>query len=300
LLYEVTPNGATTNVLVHHYDYRGSTVALTDGSGNITDRVSYSPYGSITARSGSTDTPFLFNGNYGVQTEANGLLNMRARFYNPTICRFMNPDPSGFHGGLNRYAHVRGNPVSMTDPFGLCAETPYQDVSRSELIQYSEIQSILENEALNEDRKGIQSRDFDLFALVLVGTQPLTEFGVGEAAENAPVVIGEPTSTQLEFAFARGAAVQTPGLTQAGELFVRVGATEESTIVTSGSYAMPESTFNAIGRNPSALKDALDLPGSPPKYFRYFSPRAGTPIQRGIVPGGQYGGQGGYDEVIFP
>jgi len=62
----------------------------------------------------------LFNGRYGVQTDPNGLLYMRARYYNPYICRFINPDPVGFAGGLNWYAYADGNPVNYLDPFGLC------------------------------------------------------------------------------------------------------------------------------------------------------------------------------------
>ncbi len=119
LLYEVTETASSTNTLTYHFDYRGSTVALTDGNGSVTDRVEYSPYATITFRSGTNDTPFLFNGRYGVQTDANGLLHMRARYYNPFLCRFVNADPSGFGGGLNHYAYADGNPVSMIDPFGL-------------------------------------------------------------------------------------------------------------------------------------------------------------------------------------
>ncbi len=37
-------------------------------------------------------------------------------------------------------------------------------------------------------------------------------------------VAAETTAAQLEFPFARGASVQTPGVTTAGETFVRVGA----------------------------------------------------------------------------
>ena len=121
LLYEVneTAGGVETSTRTYHYDYRGSTVALTDGNGNVTARIEYSPYGTTTYRTGNTDTPFLFNGRYGVQTDANGLLYMRARYYNPYLCRFLNPDPSGFTGGLNFYAYADGNPVSLIDPFGL-------------------------------------------------------------------------------------------------------------------------------------------------------------------------------------
>ena len=118
LLYEVAQTATKTNVLVHHYDYRGSTVAMTDGGGNVTDRVAYSPYGGITSRTGTNDTPFLYNGSYGVQTDANGLLYMRARYYNPAICRFVNPDPLEFLGGLNFYTFAKGNSISKIDPSG--------------------------------------------------------------------------------------------------------------------------------------------------------------------------------------
>ena len=44
---------------------------------------------------------------------------MRARYYNPYISRFLNPDASGFGGGLNFYLFCGDNPVSEEDPFGL-------------------------------------------------------------------------------------------------------------------------------------------------------------------------------------
>jgi hypothetical protein len=52
-------------------------------------------------------------------TDPNGLLYMRARYYNPYLCRFINPDPMGFAGGLNWYCYADGNPISNVDPFGL-------------------------------------------------------------------------------------------------------------------------------------------------------------------------------------
>jgi hypothetical protein len=36
--------------------------------------------------------------------------------------RFLNADPSGFSGGSNWFAYANGNPISLSDPFGLCAE----------------------------------------------------------------------------------------------------------------------------------------------------------------------------------
>jgi len=121
LLYEIAETAARTNTRTYTYDYRGSTVALSDDRGNVTDRIEYSAYGLTTYRVGTTDTPFLFNGKYGVQADPNGLLFMRSRFYNPYLCRFINADPSGFSGGLNFYAYANGNPVSLIDPFGFGA-----------------------------------------------------------------------------------------------------------------------------------------------------------------------------------
>jgi RHS repeat-associated protein len=122
LLYETTETASGTTVAYYHFDSRGSTVALTDANGNLTDHVEYSAYGTVTYRVGTNDTPFLYNGRYGVQSDVNGLLYMRARYYNPYLCRFLNPDPSGFAGGLNWYAYAEGNPISEIDPFGLGAK----------------------------------------------------------------------------------------------------------------------------------------------------------------------------------
>jgi RHS repeat-associated protein len=120
LLYEDT-NGST---LSYHFNQVGSTLALTDDSQNVTDKVRYSPFGTITEHTGTSTTPFLFNGAFGVMTDSNGLCYMRARYYNPRLMRFVNADPSGFGGGLNWYAFCSNNPVSNTDPFGLCRQAP--------------------------------------------------------------------------------------------------------------------------------------------------------------------------------
>ncbi len=117
LLYGDTGDG----LQVYHSDSRGSTVAITDGSGNVTDRVVYGDYGEIVSRTGTTATPFFFNGAHGVQTDSNGLCYMRARYYSPETRRFLNADPIGFGGGMNLYGYCGGDPVNGMDPFGLNA-----------------------------------------------------------------------------------------------------------------------------------------------------------------------------------
>jgi RHS repeat-associated protein len=106
----------------YHFDLRGSTVAITNANGKVTDRYQYSAYGEILSSSGNTDTPFLYNGRDGVMTDANGLYYMRARYYNPEIRRFVSQDTLlgvVINGqSLNRYAYCSNNPVNYVDSSG--------------------------------------------------------------------------------------------------------------------------------------------------------------------------------------
>ena len=110
----------------YHFDYRGSTVAITNINGDITDTFKYDTYGKLISRTGSSFVIFGYNGRDGVITDKNGLYYMRARYYSPEMRRFINADI--LHGeisdstSLNRYAYVNGNPVSYVDPFGLSAD----------------------------------------------------------------------------------------------------------------------------------------------------------------------------------
>ncbi len=110
------------NYVAYHYDFRGSTVALTDKNGQVIENIHYSPFGELLTQP-THNTPFLFNGMYGVMTGANGLNYMRARYYSADIRRFVNQDVllGNIADGqsLNRFAFVTGNPVSFVDPFGL-------------------------------------------------------------------------------------------------------------------------------------------------------------------------------------
>ena len=110
------------NLLYYHFNNLGSTQALTTLDGEVADTFEYGPYGELTSAN-KYGVLFLYNGEYGVATDANGLYYMRARYYNPEIKRFINQDvvigevtntPS-----MNRYAYVQGNPISYVDPFGL-------------------------------------------------------------------------------------------------------------------------------------------------------------------------------------
>jgi RHS repeat-associated protein len=116
--------GQANTTKTYHFDQVGSTLARTDDSGKVIGQAEYSAYGLTFWKQGDMATPFLYNGQAGVQTDPNGMLNMRARYYSPYLMRFLNADPSGFSGGPNWFANADGNPISKSDPFGLCATEP--------------------------------------------------------------------------------------------------------------------------------------------------------------------------------
>ncbi|MDB4952314.1 MAG: wapA, partial [Gemmatimonadetes bacterium] len=51
-----------------------------------------------------------------------GQMYMRNRFYDPASGRFTQEDPIGTAGGLNVYGFANGDPVSYSDPYGLCSK----------------------------------------------------------------------------------------------------------------------------------------------------------------------------------
>ena len=128
---------AAGNSHYYHFDPTGHTLALTDASGNVTDKYAYAPYGFTTV-DGATPNPFKYVGRYGVMDDGNGLHYMRARYYSEEIKRFVSLD--GLHGdmvnaqALNRYAYVLGNPVMGVDASGLA----YSDEKQTVIDQAAE------------------------------------------------------------------------------------------------------------------------------------------------------------------
>ena len=123
----------------YHFDSRGSTIAITDESGNITDTFEYNAYGKLINRTGESFVIFGYNGRDGVVTDKNGLIYMRARYYSPEMKRFINADVvSGEISNaitLNRFAYANGNPVSFVDPFGLSPDK--RDGTTESLWEYA-------------------------------------------------------------------------------------------------------------------------------------------------------------------
>ncbi len=138
----------------YHFDYRGSTVAITEINGTITDTFKYNTYGKLIERTGDSFIIFGYNGRDGVITDNNGLIYMRARYYSPDMRRFVNADI--LHGeisdstSLNRYSYVNGNPVSYVDPFGLSPDEG-RGVNTANAGTFNEILNNIKNQKIRND-----------------------------------------------------------------------------------------------------------------------------------------------------
>ncbi|MGH2509488.1 MAG: RHS repeat-associated core domain-containing protein, partial [Ktedonobacteraceae bacterium] len=98
------------------HDALGSTLALTDTVGNVTDTYQYDDWGNLTKRTGTTYNPFLYTGQQ--YDEESGLYFLRARYYQPAAGRFLERDPVGYAAGSNLYSYVGNDPENSVDPSG--------------------------------------------------------------------------------------------------------------------------------------------------------------------------------------
>lgn len=111
-------------------DHLGSITHITDNNGNLLHEYSYDPWGRLRNPStqqvydvGLEPRLFLGRGYCGHEhLDWCGLINMNARLYDPTLGRFLSPDPfvqaPDFSQNFNRYSYCLNNPLRFTDKDG--------------------------------------------------------------------------------------------------------------------------------------------------------------------------------------
>ena len=114
-------NGSTR----HRYqlsNHLGSVGVELDESGAVISYEEYFPFGGTAfhaAHSSLDGSPRRYRYTGKERDEETGLYYHGARYYAPWLGRWISPDPAGLIDGINVYAYVRNNPLSMSDPTGL-------------------------------------------------------------------------------------------------------------------------------------------------------------------------------------
>lgn len=97
--------------------------ALISQDGTVTDRYTYDAFGNEIAHHGNDTNPYLFAGQRS--DTATGLYDMRARYYDPSVGRFLSRDPLSTSledtSQIDRYSYAVNDPVNHVDPSGQLA-----------------------------------------------------------------------------------------------------------------------------------------------------------------------------------
>jgi RHS repeat-associated protein len=121
----------------YHQNRLYNVAAMTDSSGNVVERYTFSAYGlpliltgagtdgtwgtgddvfSTNPSASAIGNPYLYTGQrWDPETENHYYKN---RYQRPTLGRFISRDPLEYVDGMNCYQYVMGNPMGAVDPLG--------------------------------------------------------------------------------------------------------------------------------------------------------------------------------------
>ena len=100
-----------------HADIMGNVIALTDASGSVAATFRYTPFGQLSARTGSVLPRYLFSSKEFDRTV--GLYYYGYRYYAPRLGQWMTRDPIGEEDDAILYGFIQNNPNDNSDSLGL-------------------------------------------------------------------------------------------------------------------------------------------------------------------------------------
>jgi RHS repeat-associated protein len=138
LLARSTPAGFSGPAGHNYYfaDGNGNITYMLDNGQSMVAKYRYDAFGNTVSKSGALADANVYRFSSKEFHVNSGLYYFGYRFYDPSLQRWINRDPTGEAGGLNLYEFVSNDPVSKIDPFGLSTEEQIEELRKEiELIQ---------------------------------------------------------------------------------------------------------------------------------------------------------------------
>jgi RHS repeat-associated protein len=105
------------------HDFQGNVLALLSPSGEIVESYEISAFGKE-----KTSSPPLNPWRFSSKRIEEGLIFFGHRFYDPSLGRWLTPDPAGFVDGPNLYVFVLNSPLNRLDLFGFQSEFKFPEL----------------------------------------------------------------------------------------------------------------------------------------------------------------------------
>ncbi|MGH8176857.1 MAG: RHS repeat-associated core domain-containing protein, partial [Steroidobacter sp.] len=98
-----------------HADHLGTIIGASSAS-SVLERYEYGPFGEALGSAAAMQNAYRYTAR---EAEAPDLYYYRARYYDPTVGRFISEDPLGIASGeTNLYRYAANNPIHAADPTG--------------------------------------------------------------------------------------------------------------------------------------------------------------------------------------
>jgi RHS repeat-associated protein len=233
----------------HSTDHEGSTDVITDSSGNIVWDGDYEAFGSVVRSNGTIRFDASYTGKeFDTDT---GLYYFNARWYDPTLGRFITEDPA--RDGNNWFAYVGNNPMSRVDPNGLLDIQAMMDSSNPSMDIIDDVGTAGVKGAVRDVSEGFNNP---------LTTENSSGVNVGRALSIGTMAAG--MGETIEVATAGKSALE---LFKAGSY-----SAAASSLVTMGFEASKKGLLNAVQSTDSWIKTGLS------GVFGFLSGNMGTSL----------------------
>lgn len=232
-----------------HHDEQGSTRAMTSSTGAVVGTATYDPYGVSLGTTGTT-TPVGYRGEY---TDEAGLVDLRARIYDPKTAQFLSRDPLVEHTG-EPYLYSGGNPMLYSDPLGLMKIPGLPNIDLVQQVKDA-FPAVVDNLKENYRTWAQVIAGVTVVVVCLAASEVcLAAMWIGAGVQSTFVISGPGTTTEKAGLVAANLALATGGSALAGGTQMAVNA---------GAPRWLSSTHEAVGAGLDGLLIGGQAAGAP-------------------------------------